>query len=653
MIGKHKILALIVIVLLSVGTAGPWAPSRDQVVLRARQALARRSGLAPAALTPVSEPVAVHYPLLGVVIYETKFVDEAGTTYSVAVTPAGDPVSVEELDRAEQEAYERKFGKIDRPLLQALRGRAADDVVNVAIWLKTVSEPNEVSVEAPAVQSNSGSLSGRDELKVPLFDAAALAQMQSLEQALEMAETARVERTTAPVVEELNARGYRAVPSALAPVVNVALPVRLIRAWAHRPEVDRIYAGSQFGPELNVARQVVGAKNVNDLGITGLGSSIAVIEYNGMVSASNPYLSGITRHNPYGCSVKLHTTGVVGIIKSTHSEQRGIAPDAKVWVGCGTTDAQIQTITQAANDWKADTFSLSWHGGASRTPGLMDRFFDRMMFDYVDLVVKSAGNRGTTDKLLTSPGLGYNTLTVGSFDDRNTVSTSDDVMAAYSSYVDPSSAHNDREKPEVVAPGSNIISTTTASPWVGNVGSGTSYSTPMVAGITALMYQRDVSLILWPEATKAILMATAIRNKEGAARLSEKDGAGGVWALGADMVASNQTSKGGWGANTYSCVRPTNWNVGTMNLQAGRKVRVVIVWNQNPNYTYYASKPSADLDLQIFGPLNNIVASSYSYDNTYEIAEFTPSSAGTYTIQVDNVRCELTPKRLGWAWYQP
>ncbi len=90
-----------------------------------------------------------------------------------------------------------------------------------------------------------------------------------------------------------------------------------------------------------------------------------------------------------------------------------------------------------------------------------------------------------------------------------------------------------------------------------------------------------------------------------------------------------------------------------MMLQAGRKTRVVIVWDQNPNYAYYASKPSADLDLQIFGPSNTIVASSYSYDNTYEIVEFTPPVTGTYTIQVDKVRCNLTPKYLGWAWDQP
>ena len=64
-----------------------------------------------------------------------------------------------------------------------------------------------------------------------------------------------------------------------------------------------------------------------------------------------------------------------------------------------------------------------------------------------------------------SEGLAYNIITVGAFDDRNTI--------------------RNREKPEVTAPGSNIMSTTTASPWYGNIGSGTSYAAPMVTGVAA------------------------------------------------------------------------------------------------------------------------------------------------------------------------
>ena len=279
------------------------------------------------------------------------------------------------------------------------------------------------------------------------------------------------------------------------------------------------------------------------------------------------------------------------------------------------------------------------------------------MFDYTDLVIKSAGNLGDTTGWITPPGLGYNTLTVGNFDDVNTVIQSDDVMNPTSSWKDPLSAHGDREKPEVVAPGTNIISTTAASPWVGSVGSGTSFSAPMVSGMTALLYQRNTSLRAWPESTKAIIMATAIRNKEGFARLSEKDGAGGVWAVEADWVARNTTNHGRWGGDEYDCTSstPLSWDITTMSLTAGHVTRVVLVWDQNPNYSFYSTQPSADLDLQIWRTSNPLakdpVAASYSWDNTYEIVRFTPTVTGTCALRINKFRCDLTPGYIGWAWW--
>jgi hypothetical protein len=90
-----------------------------------------------------------------------------------------------------------------------------------------------------------------------------------------------------------------------------------------------------------------------------------------------------------------------------------------------------------------------------------------------------------------------------------------------------------------------------------------------------------------------------------------------------------------------------------MYLYSGYKTRVVIVWPQNPNYAYYSSKPSADLDLQVKNPSGSLVASSSSFDNTYEIVEFTPTVTGYYTIDVAKWRCDLAPNGIGWAWYQP
>ena len=304
----------------------------------------------------------------------------------------------------------------------------------------------------------------------------------------------------------------------------------------------------------------------------------------------------------------------------------------------------------AAKDWGARVISLSLAGNTnSLEPDALDRFYDDMVFNTYQTVVVAAGNLGNSNGYIGSPGKAYNVMTVGASDDKNTKTWSDDIIAPYSSYVDPLSSHNDREKPEVTAPGTNIISTTTAYPWIGSIGSGTSYATPVVTGEVALIMERDPSLQFWPESVKAIIMASAVHNIENNTRLSEKDGAGEISA----DVADNITRKvnGNWGGISYSCSSPTALELNNMSLTANVITRAVIAWNNNPGDTSsYRLQPTADLDLRILDRSGVVVATSASYDNNYEIVEFKPLTSGIYRLQVYKYRCSLTPKWLGWAW---
>src|SRR3954454_6696574 len=155
-----------------------------------------------------------------------------------------------------------------------------------------------------------------------------------------------------------------------------------------------------------------------------------------------------------------------------------------------------------------------------------------MVMNRARTVVTSSGNQagpyGAGDGNVTSPRLAYNVTAVGDFDDANTTSWTNDSMASCSSFRDPSSTHSDREKPEAAAPGENITSTTLGFPFTGAVGSGTSFAAPHVTGQAAMLIQRVPSLGWLPETVKAIRMATAMHNIDGASRLSENDGAGGV-----------------------------------------------------------------------------------------------------------------------------
>lgn len=161
------------------------------------------------------------------------------------------------------------------------------------------------------------------------------------------------------------------------------------------------------------------------------------------------------------------------------------------------------------------------------------------------VVVVAAGNRGRSVPTnpdgpaafgnIDSPGNDPFVITVGATNTRGTMDTGDDVMCTYSSH---GPSRGDLVlKPDLVAPGNRTVSLRrpggyldTAYPWgavtassFGGSGdsqyftlSGTSMSTPMVAGAAALLVQQNPALS--PDTVKVRLMASAnknVRNRDG------------------------------------------------------------------------------------------------------------------------------------------
>jgi hypothetical protein len=467
--------------------------------------------------------------------------------------------------------------------------------------------------------------------------------------------------------------GYTAETNASAPVIHANLTVADLEQISKWPEVLWIYpsvineqddnfasqedsATPENEPEVIRTKQVTGVNTVHQRGVSGFFIRVAQIEVEGRIATGNPFLREVTATTTNVCATASgHSTGVAGIIRGlAPGGDLGIAPGSLLWTGgsCTGNSTELQARSTAAADWGARSINLSWGSNTNLLLGANDRFYDTMVFNRFRTVVKSAGNRDVGCGLegnVTSPGLGYNVITVGNYN----ANVSPFAMNSCSSWRNPLSNSGDRIKPEVSAPGTSIRSTTTASPWMGNIGSGTSYSAPVVTGVSALMINRNAALASWPESVKAILMATATTNIEGAARLSTRDGAGGIQAQLADNVA-NRTN-GNWGGQAYSCSTASPLNVTTMSLVAGKRTRVVVVWDQNPSYASYGgttSRPSADLDLRIVNSSGTTVASSASFDNTYEIVDFTPTVSGNYQLRVVRFRCDLTPGYMGWAWYR-
>jgi hypothetical protein len=144
----------------------------------------------------------------------------------------------------------------------------------------------------------------------------------------------------------------------------------------------------------------------------------------------------------------------------------------------------------------------------------------------------AAGNDGDDNDGLSGMGSSSLSITVGAVDDMNTVNRSDDVVAGYSSRG-PRRDNGDGNpinelKPDITAPGSNIIQAegcvtsgscnnlipgqdASDNTYTGR-GSGTSYATPAISGISALLLSANPDLT--PLTLREILKQTAERRGE-------------------------------------------------------------------------------------------------------------------------------------------
>ncbi|MGE5140424.1 MAG: S8 family serine peptidase, partial [Rudaea sp.] len=257
---------------------------------------------------------------------------------------------------------------------------------------------------------------------------------------------------------------------------------------------DRLWAEGYQGSGVTVAVVDSGMANSIDLG----SRILARVKLNSNTAAAS---------DQYG-----HGSHIAGIVGSSgvgsEGQYVGVAPKVNLVSvkvtddqGAGSTSdlvAGLQWVLDNKDVYSIKVVNISLNSSTAQSYNVdpLDAACEILWFNKI-VVVVSAGNNG--NGVLNPPANDPFVITVGSVDDRGTRSVGDDALAVYSAYGVTESGFG---KPDVVAPGSNIVSTlasngeTLAKAHPANVVpggyfrmSGTSMASGVTAGAAALLLQ--------------------------------------------------------------------------------------------------------------------------------------------------------------------
>ena len=550
--------------------------------------------------------------------------------------------------------------KADRPLRDAVAAaRITTTTLPVAVWLDVDVEPAEAAVRArhPEVTW----LAGR-----PM--ATTLDEVRALRGELWAARRDAYAAAAAAFRTEVEAAGGTiGYVSTSAPLVFLDVPAAGVAALAERAEVRSLGLEGAWETQMSSAGATVRADWTSGSGDQGNGARVAVVEYHNVHNTGDMAGQVVRSYSTTGTLVYRsggadHPTWVAGAVASKGS-YRGTAPGADI-VSASTGGYSPSLTTDrriiAAADWSvaasggdADIVNASIGQDTATGAEEARRYFDSIGWEDGRLVVAAAGNFSTFGNWdVVSPGTGYNVLTVGGVDDRSTGGSGDDRLwyvpgsdgANYRDRTDASwNQHGDYNKPNLSAPSVNVRTAN------GIYGSGTSIASPIVAGLAAQLVARAPTLATWPEGTRALLMAGALR------RTPMPDG-----SLSADHEGVG-TADARWSNRLLDNGEYGGYRIGAMNgstvvqeisVVRGQRVRVALAWSSHTSGSSNTGKSdtlTADLDLRVIGPDGATVWGA-TFDNANETVDITAGSTGTMRIEIRATRFDAAEEPYGLAW---
>lgn len=295
----------------------------------------------------------------------------------------------------------------------------------------------------------------------------------------------------------------------------------------------------------------------------------------------------------------------------------------------------------------------------------IDKYYDHIFSNHNIVTVVAGGNKGyhesdwcrynsETGKYswevgprITSPGLAYNAITVGAFDNNYTGSNyDDDFLCYYSSWKNSNEDIKGCEKPDVLMPANYY-------------GGGTSVSSPALTGIIALMLELKPSLALTPELVKSIVLASCHRkviqtseqgNQETIYQgISERQGAGVPNALTMVCIVSQGTyGFGTIGGSTRKIhITQPRYDANNMNVSiTWIKENSITGDHADANITEGYDK---DLDLNVYQN-DQVISSSLLRNSSTEMCYFRMrDSVNNYLLHITQ-RINPSVTRFAYAW---
>ncbi|WZL73086.1 S8 family peptidase [Clostridiaceae bacterium 35-E11] len=299
------------------------------------------------------------------------------------------------------------------------------------------------------------------------------------------------------------------------PMINAIaaeIPASAVDSIAAHHMIQFINDDNKVFKCMDIATKCVAAQLVNDTGYTGKGIGIAVIDtgvapHDDLIRPTNRIIAFKdfvnNRSQPYDDDG--HGTHVAGIAAGNgyvNKKYKGIAPEANIIgvkvldeTGSGSTSdilAGIQWVIDHKDTYNIKVVNMSFGSPADKI--YSEDPLAKAAAAAVQsglTVVAAAGNSGPNARSITTPGTSPSVITVGAADDNRTISYEDDFIAEFSSR---GPTLGGVVKPNVVAPGVDIMSLSNKNSTAYVSHSGTSMATPIVGGAAALLYEKNLEL---------------------------------------------------------------------------------------------------------------------------------------------------------------